>query len=372
MVIGFDAKRAFFNRSGLGSYSRNLLNSFFRFYPGNTYLLYCPYGKNKIKFADEADYSFRTPGEKIYKIFPSIWRTRGISRQINKDTPDIYHGLSSELPVSLKKSGIKTIVTVHDLIYIRFPGWYKVIDRNIYFRKTIHACKNSDHIIAISEQTKADIIKFTGTDPEKISVIYQDCHPSFYDLPDKERKEKLKKKYSLHDEYVLYVGTIEERKNLLSIIKALQINQLDIQLVVVGKKTPYYKKVSSYISRNNIKNITFLDTMNNEDLPAIYRMASCFIYPSVFEGFGIPVIEALVSEVPVITSKGSCFSEAGGPGTLYIDPYNPMELAEAITGILSNKSRSEQMIATGKEYVKKFRADLIAEQYMNLYRSVIG
>ncbi|MBN1388388.1 MAG: glycosyltransferase family 4 protein [Bacteroidales bacterium] len=371
MVIGFDAKRAFFNRSGLGSYSRNLLNSFFRFYPENKYLLYSPHGKNKIDFTDQENYMLRTPEKTMHKIFPSLWRTRGIITQIIDDNPDVYHGLSSELPVSLEKSGIKTLVTVHDLIYMRYPGLYKAIDRNIYFGKIKHACKNSDHIIAISEQTKDDIVKFTGIDSKKISVIYQDCHPSFYKVPDEEMKKKLQKKYSLQDEYLLYVGTIEERKNLLSIIRALEINRLDIQLVAVGKKTPYYNKVISYIRRSNIKNFTVLDTMNNEDLPAIYRMASCFIYPSVFEGFGIPIIEALVSEVPVITSKGSCFREAGGPGSLYIDPYNPGELAEAITSILSDKSLSDLMVKTGREYAKKFRAELIAEQYMNLYSKII-
>ncbi|MEA1887954.1 MAG: glycosyltransferase family 1 protein [Bacteroidota bacterium] len=371
MIIGFDAKRAFFNRSGLGSYSRNLLNSFFRFYPDNKYILYSPGRKNKLEFADQDNYILRTPEKTIYKIFPSLWRTRGIRNQIMKDNPDIYHGLSSELPVSLKKGGIKTIVTVHDLIYMRYPGLYKVIDRNIYFGKTIHACKNSDHIVAISEQTKADIVFFTGTDPKKISVIYQDCHPSFYKAPDEDKKEELRKKYSLPSAYLLYIGTIEERKNLLSIIKALEISRLDIPLVVVGKKTSYYKKVSSYISRNNIKNIRVLDTMNNEDLPALYRMAACFIYPSVFEGFGIPIIEALVSGVPVITSIGSCFREAGGPGSLYVDPTEPEELSEAIVSVINDKSRSDQMISKGKEYAQKFRAELIAEQYISLYRSVI-
>ncbi len=371
MIIGFDAKRAFFNRSGLGSYSRNLLTSFFRFYPENKYILYSPREKNRIAFSDQGKYILRTPEKAMHKTFPSLWRTKGISRQIIDDSPDIYHGLSSELPVSIKSNKIKTIVTVHDLIYMRYPGLYKAIDRNIYFRKTKHACNNADHIIAISEQTKTDIVNYTGTDPKKISVIYQDCHPSFYEIPNEVTKEELQSKYSLPVQYLLYVGTIEERKNLLSIIKALEINGPDIPLVVVGKKTSYYKKVSSYIRRNNIKNIIVLDTLNNEDLPGIYHMSVCFIYPSVFEGFGIPIIEALVSGVPVITSKGSCFREAGGPGSVYIDPYKPEELSKAIFSIISDKNRSDQMISTGREYAQKFRAEVIAEQYINLYRSVI-
>ena len=372
MVTGFDAKRAFHNRSGLGNYSRNLLKSFFRHYPENEYILYSPAGKNMIEFAGRENYILKSPEKPLHRVFPSLWRTKEVSRQVIKDGADIFHGLSSELPLSLDKSKIKTLVTVHDLIYLRYPDLYRRIDRDIYYRKTKYACVYSDHIIAISEQTKSDIINYMGVIPSRISVIYQDCHPSFYNTPGSHEKEEIKRKYSLPGNYLLYVGTIEERKNLLTLIRALEISNIDIPLVVVGRKTSYFKTVAEYIRKNRIRNIIFLEEVENTDLPAIYQGSSCFIYPSVFEGFGIPIIEALVSAVPVITSKGSCFREAGGPGSEYIDPADPAELAEALLKVTGDTSAARMMISKGKEHAKKFRAELIAGQYMDLYRSLTG
>ncbi len=292
MIIGFDAKRAFFNRSGLGNYSRNLLKSFFRYYPEKGYILYSPAAKSMIEFAEPHNYTLKTPEKAVHRAFPSLWRSRGISRQIKSDSPDIFHGLSSELPRSVPVH-IKKIVTIHDLIYMRYPQMYSPADRNIYYWKTRHACASADQIIAISEQTKTDIINFTGTDAGKITVIYQDCHPSFRVKAEEETKEALRKKYSLPGDYLLYVGTIEERKNLLSVVRALHTGNIDIPLVAIGRKTSYYRKVKAYIYSNNMHNIIFPDGVENEELPALYQMASCFIYPSVFEGFGIPIVEAL-------------------------------------------------------------------------------
>ncbi len=371
MIIGFDAKRAFYNRSGLGNYSRNLLNSFFRFYPENKYLLYSPGSKNRIEFAGKENYTLRTPSGITGKLFPSYWRTKGVRTDILKDGAEIYHGLSSELPLSLEGTNVNTFVTVHDLIYMRYPHLYKYADRNIYFRKTIYACRKADRVIAISEQTKEDIIHYTGTGQKKIAVIYQDCNPDFYNIPDEKKKEEVRQKYSLPRNYLLYVGTIEERKNLLSLVKAVEISKPGIPLVVIGKKTIYYKKVHDYIRNKSIPGIIFLENVSNEHLPVIYRLSSCFIYPSVFEGFGIPVIEALVSGTPVITSKGSCFREAGGPGSIYTDPHCPEEIAEAISDVTGDNDKAKKMVIDGYEHVKKFRADIIAGQYMELYRSIL-
>lgn len=369
MIIGFDAKRAFFNRSGLGNYSRNLLNSLFRYYPENRYILYSPAGRDMVKFAASRNYTVRTPEKAFHRAFPSAWRSRGVSRQIRSDSPDIFHGLSSELPRSLP-GNIKSIVTIHDLIYMRYPQMYSPVDRNIYYWKTRHACAKADQVIAISEQTKTDIMNFTGTDAAKIKVIYQDCHPSFRLKAGDETKEALRKKYSLPENYLLYVGTIEERKNLLSVVRAMHTGNIDIPLIVIGRKTSYYRKVKEYINSNSIPGIIFPEGVKNDELPALYQMASCFVYPSVFEGFGIPVIEALVSGVPVITSRGSCFSEAGGPASVYIDPHDHEELAAAIIKVISNRAVAEKMISEGRKYAQQFRAELIAGQYIRLYSSL--
>ena len=147
----------------------------------------------------------------------------------------LYHGLTNELPLGIHKSGIKTVVSIHDLIFIRFPELYPYFDRKIYKSKFKYACKIADKIIAISQQTKSDIIKYFGIKEEKIEVIYQGCHPIFQKPLPTEELERIKQQYQLPEKYVLNVGTIEKRKNLLSLVKAIKPLE-DINLVIVGKK----------------------------------------------------------------------------------------------------------------------------------------
>ena len=371
MRIGFDAKRAFFNSSGLGNYSRNLIESLTRYHPGNDYYLYTPREKGRISFNADVSCKLRSPERILHKIFRSSWRTKFISQIIKNDKLDIYHGLSGEIPVSLRKEKIKSAVTIHDMIYLRYPDLYNPIDRKIYFHKAQYACKNSDIVIAISEQTKTDIVNFTGINENRIKVVYQNCDQSFYETVSEEGRQALLKKINLPSNYLLNVGTIEKRKNLLTLVKAFHIIGEDIPLVVIGKKTDYYNKVADYISSNGIKNIIFPENISSCDLPAIYQMATAFVYPSVFEGFGIPIIEALVSRLPVITSIGGCFPEAGGPSTIYINPEDPYELSEAIRQISDNSSLRKKMAENGFGYARRFSAENISNDYIEAYRSVI-
>lgn len=371
--IGFDAKRAFFNSSGLGNYSRNLLSAFVNNYPENTYYLFTPKIKNRFILANDDKFRLITPGLFVHKLIHPLWRTFFMTDDIKRIKPDIFHGLSQELPAGIEKTGIRSIITVHDLIFLRFPQYYKWIDTKIYTKKLIHACRISDWIIAISNQTKEDIINFLKVSPEKISVIYQGCNPYFRSNFSKEYDLTIRKKYNLPERYLLYVGTVEERKNLLGIVKAVHSANISIPLIIVGRKVnPYYNTVLNYITSNKLNNIIFTENILNSDLPAIYRNAECFIYTSFFEGFGIPLLEALVSRTPVITSKGGCFAEAAGPGSLYVDPSNPEEIGEAICKVTGNKELRDKMITRGTDHTKNFSDDVIAGAYMKLYHSVLN
>jgi glycosyltransferase involved in cell wall biosynthesis len=370
--IGFDAKRAFFNRSGLGNYSRSLLDLLSKKYPENSYYLFSPETENRIKIVNEARFTLIEPERKIFKIFGSLWRLKFMNSDIMRQKLEIFHGLSQELPSGIKKTGVKSVVTVHDLIFMRYPGFYNWIDTKIYYWKLIYACRVSDFIVAISEQTKSDLIQFLKVSPEKITVIYQGCSSVYWKKYSDEIHNEIRKKYNFPERYLLYVGTIEERKNLLGLIKALDVGNISMPLVVIGRKADkYYKKVQKYISSRKIKNIIFPEHILNNELPVIYRDAECFIYPSLFEGFGIPLLEALVSGTPVITSTGGCFSEAGGPGSIYVDPHNPEKISEAIMEVVNNKSTREKMISIGTDYANNFKDDTIADSYMKLYQSLL-
>ena len=372
MRIGFDAKRAFFNRSGLGNYSRFIIQSLINNYQGNEYVLYSPKAQNRINFlGPDSNHKLVTPRKIIHQKFPSYWRSMAMAGEFSQDNIQIFHGLSGEIPKNITRFNVKSVVTIHDLIFLRFPDLYKSIDRKVYTKKFRFACENADKIIAISQQTKEDIIQFFNIDSNKIEVIYQSCNQRFHTTSPNDEKKEVKDLYKLPDNYLLYVGTIEKRKNLLSIVKALHQGKIDTPLVVVGKKTPYFEEVNNYIKEFNLRNIRFLKNVPDHHLPALYQMASVFIYPSVFEGFGIPILEALFSKLPVITSKGSCFPEAGGPSSIYIDPENYQELAESIKNALENNELRSKMIKDGLDHAQNFRHELIAKQLNNLYQELI-
>lgn len=371
MRIGFDAKRAFFNRSGLGNYSRNLINGLQKFHPNNNYILFSPTINNRISLQNEDKLDIISPKKRVDKIFSSFWRSKKIASLYQKHHLDIYHGLSHELPFSKRKRNTKLVVTIHDLIFLRFPEFYKPIDRIIHLKKVKYSCKTADVIVAISEQTKQDLIDFIGVDERKIQVIYQGCNPIFEKETSNETKNAIREKYNLPHNYLLYVGTIERRKNLLNLVKGIHEKDISNPLVVVGRKTDYFDEVMDYINSNQIDRVFFLSVKDNEDLPPIYQMAKCFIYPSLFEGFGIPVLEALFSKTPVITSIGSCFSEAGGPNSIYIDPANSEEIGNAILSVLQNQEKAELMIQEGLKHANSLSEKSVADNYISLYKNLI-
>jgi glycosyltransferase involved in cell wall biosynthesis len=372
MRIGFDAKRAFFNKSGLGSYSRNLIQGLSDKYPENEYLLYTPGLNYELFEPTEKCIRVIGPERLLHRIFRSYWRSFYLSHQLPKDKIDIYHGLTHEIPYHFPKKQIRSIVTIHDLIFLRLPHMYRFFDRVIYEKKFRYSCEASDRIIAVSQQTADDITEFFNISPAKIDVVYQGCNPVFNTEVPLIEKEILRMKYLLPKSFILYVGTIEERKNLLTLIKALHYGKIDMPLVVIGKPTPYLNKIIEFIERHSLINIIFCDIVQNQDLPGLYQLADLFVYPSIFEGFGIPILEALYSRVPVITSRASSMTEVGGDFTLYVDPNNVEEMAAAIKKVLFDRDLQENMITEGYRHARKFDGDKVAANIIQVYHKVLG
>ncbi|MGQ7854824.1 glycosyltransferase family 4 protein [Pedobacter sp. WC2501] len=369
LKIGYDGKRAANNLTGLGNYSRSLIEHLASQYPEHEYLVYTP----KVKAARQIDAFFEKDniGLKLPKNGPFLWRTLNILKDLNQDGCQIFHGLSHEIPLAIQHTRIKSIVTIHDLIFLLFPQYYKFIDRKLYGWKSKSACKRANKIIAISEKTKQDIIDLYGISPEKIEVIYQSCDDSFKTAFDAATLSRIKATYKLPEKYILNVGTIEERKNLKLAVQALNEVSEECKLVVIGKQTAYFKTVEKEIEKLGLKNrIVFLKNIPFADLPGIYQMASVFVYPSFYEGFGIPIIEALYSGVPVVAATGSCLEEAGGPDSLYISPNDAKGLAKAINQILESPQQQKEMKEKGLEFVQKFNSNLVTQQLMDCYLSL--
>ncbi|RNL54117.1 glycosyltransferase family 4 protein [Pedobacter jejuensis] len=371
LKIGFDGKRAANNLTGLGNYSRSLIEALAKQFPENEYLVYSP----KVKSAKQID-SFLSNENVTLKLPQSgnfLWRSLNILKDLAKDNVQLYHGLSHEIPFAIQHTRIKSVVTIHDLIFLRYPQYYSFIDRKLYKWKSISACKRADKIIAISEKTKADVVEFYGVNADKIEVIYQSCDDSFKKPFDTATLSRIKAKYKLPEKFILNVGTIEERKNLKLIVQALKDVNEDYKLVVIGKKTTYFKVVKQEIERLELqKRVIFLENIPFADLPGIYQMANLFVYPSFYEGFGIPIIEALYSGIPTIAATGSCLEEAGGPDSIYINPNHKDELALEINKVLESPILQKEMKAKGLEFVQKFNSPLVTQQLMNCYKNILA
>lgn len=363
MKIAFDAKRFFHNTSGLGNYSRDLVRILAMYFPENEYILL-----NKNKSERAADLLSFPNVHFVETTKGNFSRQLKMGKDAQQQNANIFHGLSGELPLKWDKKPIKKIVTIHDLIFVRYPQYYSFFDRKIHFWKFKKAADSADKIIAISEQTKRDIIQFLNIPESKIVVIYQGCHKAFKEQQSEDFIQQTKEKFDLPERFVLNVGTIEERKNLLNIVKALK--DTDIPLVVVGKKTKYFKKVEPFVRENKMK-VYFLEGVSMDELAVIYKLADIFIYPSLFEGFGIPVIEALFSKTVVITSNTSCLPEAGGPDSVYIDPKNPLDIQAKIKFLWQNESERKRRAEKGFEFVQKFNDQSIAKELIKIYENIL-
>ena len=365
MKIAFDAKRFFHNTSGLGNYSRDLVRILSKYFPENEYILL-----NKNKSERGSDILENSNVHFVETSKGTMSRQFKMGKNAQKENADIFHGLSGELPLKWDKKPIKKIVTIHDLIFVRYPQYYSFFDRKIHLWKFKKAANSANKIIAISEQTKRDIIQFLKVPENKIEVIYQGCHKAFKEQQSNELIQNTKQKFNLPERFILNVGTIEERKNLLNIVKA--IKGTEIPLVVVGKKTKYFQKITGFIQKNKMeKQIHFLEGVSMDELAVIYKLADIFVYPSFFEGFGIPVIEALYSKTVTITSNTSCLPEAGGPDSVYIYPNNYLDIQSKIKFLWDNESERKRRADKGFEFVQKFNDEPISNQLMSLYKKIL-
>ena len=367
-IIGFDAKRIVRNGTGLGSYGRTLVNDLAK-YP-LTLRLYAPdEGRDDLRnqIVQSEHISFHIP----HSTFHPFWRSYGMVKDLKRDGVQLYHGLSGELPVGIRKSGIKSVVTIHDLIFLRHPEFYNPIDVKLYTWKFRQTLREADHIIAISECTKRDILEYGGQDvsEDKITLVYQSCSPRFdisrTPAPSHPRTPETKR-------YILSVGSIEARKNTLLAVKALPYLPSDVSLVLVGRHTKYTDTILAYAKEHQLEHrVKVMHGVPDTDLPALYAGAEAFVYPSVYEGFGIPIIEAISCGLPVVACTGSCLEEAGGPDSFYVAPDDFLGMANAIRRSLKGADGREERIKRSMDYIQRFNGNDVAGQVYELYKKLL-
>lgn len=370
ITIAYDAKRAFLNYRGLGNYCRNLFGQMSKYYGEHKYLLCTPKDTQLYPWLGNTPFE-RVMPTGLWLLTPSLWRRHGIPQSLKERNIDIFHGLSQELPVGIEKLGCKTIVTMHDAIFMRYPELYSATYRLSFIRRNQSACKRADLIVAISEQTKRDYIDFFGVEENRIRVVYQGCNDIYWQPIPEWQLQDVSQQHKLPSSYILSVGALEERKNHIRLIKSIASAKIDLPLVLVGKGNDkrihtLYNTAKQYGVR-----LYILTDVQLEHLPAIYHLASVFAYPSVFEGFGIPILEAARCKTPIVTSTGTCFEEIVKEGAMYASPFDVDAIGDAIKTTLTDKKQTSKRITIALAETEKFHAENIAREMMNTYTSLL-
>jgi len=378
MNIGIDAKRIFFNHSGLGNYGRRFYQALSQGNDSDSFYLYTP-----RKIADNNPYlnvvgesnSLVIEPEKSWQriMSGSLWRSSLINEQLRKDEIEIYYGLSNEIPFGIKRTKARSVAIIHDLIFLRYPELYPSFDVFFYKKKTRYACKYADYIIAASEQTKSDIVDFYHTPADRITVIYPGTDPSFYSREAVDSKEF----FNPSNDYIISIGAITPRKNLMKTIQAFVKvkDSTGLDLVVVGTAVGLGKKylasIMDYIDQHSIRDrVHFLGNVPYKYLPSLCRNARLLVYPSQFEGFGMPIVEGQFSKIPVITSKGGCFPEAGGDGAVYVTPDDVEEIAGWIEKLSGAGTFRDELISKGLLHAERFKQSQIRDDIITFHSAV--
>lgn len=356
MRIGIDIQTTLGQKVGFGYYVENLI-------------------KNLKKYDQKNEYFFFRPKREKDLSTPErfIWDQITLPYKAKKAKVEVLHQPCFSVPIFYNQ---KIVVTVHDLISIFFPKNIPFVSCLFFSKWMPFSYKKADKIIAISKQTKKDIQDILSLPSEKIEVIYEAVGEEYKKINDQKTLEKIRKKYNLNFDFILHVGTIEPRKNLEFLVKAyaktLSKFNLKPKLVIVGKRGWYYSGLFKLIKKLNLeKNIIFTGYVEAEDLPILYNLASLFVFPSLYEGFGLPPLEALACGCPVICSNTSSLPEVVGEAGILLAPNDQEAWAFHINKILNNEKLKKGLVEKGFKRSSKFSWKECALKTISVYEKVL-
>lgn len=351
MTIGIDASRAFVKkRTGTENYAYQLLKHIAKIDRSNHYILYTN-GSNVVDFALPSNFWVKSIP------LPRLWTQVGLASRTFFDPVKTLFIPSHTLPV-IRRPRMKTVVTIHGLEYEYLPQHYQFPQKLLLNRSTEYAVRHADCLIAVSRWTKEELVRRLGADPQKIKVIYEGVDVDQFKV-DKSAKTRVKRKYKIRGDFILFVGTIQPRKNLERLVEAFKLLLFDysgpLSLVLAGKKGWMYDKILTAPKRFGVGDkVKFLGHVPDSDLVALYHGARVFCLPSLMEGFGLPVLEAMASGCPVVASRVGALPEVMGKAGLLVNPKKANEIADALSLVLKNPGLSEDLREKGLRRVKSF------------------
>lgn len=294
-----------------------------------------------------------------------------LPRALNTLQPDVFH-CQYILPPRVKA---KSVVTIHDLAHEHHPEFSPRLEA-LRMRKLVRwSARRADHIITVSEYSARDIEQIYGVPRSKITVAYQAAAETFRPRDKQSCRLHLEKAYGLRSPFLLYVGRVQARKNLVRLVEAfarVRRQHTDLRLVIVGKPDLHYEKLLARVDALSLKEaVVFPGYVSGDELPLFYNAAEMFIFPSLFEGFGLPVMESMASGVPTITSAGSCLAEIAGDGALLVDPMSVDSIAETIARVLENPDLKKQLMERGLRRSASFSTESFAGKILEVYRSLV-
>lgn len=374
MKIGFDASRILtLQRTGTENYSFYLAQHLAKKDRKNLYTLYFRRSPNRKELESIIQ---KNPNFRVKVIpWPRLWTQGGLAWECLRHPLDLLFVPAHTLPV-IRRSSLKSVVTIHDLGF-EYLSEYHQFPQKLYLDKaTKFAARYATQLIAVSRATKRDLIKRFDVPEEKITVVYEGVDQEKFKVQSSKLKtEEVKRKYDIRGDYILFVGTIQPRKNLRRLVEAFsKIANKDLELVIVGRPGWMFEEIYSAPHDFGVEErVKFLGHVEDEDLADLYRGASCFVLPSLYEGFGLPVLEAMASGIPVVTSCTSSLPEVGGDAAVYVDPYKVSSISAGLAGVIGGSEGFRRSLTRkGFRQVEKFSWEKCAQETLAVFEKVAG
>jgi glycosyltransferase involved in cell wall biosynthesis len=367
--IAIDARKL--HDFGIGTYIRNLLRHLSRLDRENEYVLLCH--ESDMGVAGTLGENFRTVLEQAANY--SMSEQFHIPLVLMREKPDVFHAPHYVLPVAVRS---RSVVTIHDCIHLMFPQYLPNRAAYAYARGAMwSAARRSDRILTVSEASKRDILHFFNVPPEKIVVVYNGIDERFWMQPSSEEVARVRERFQLDHGFVLYAGTIKPHKNLVRLIEAFAALRKgefeELKLLIIGDEISKLPALRRAVHIHKLhKHVRFLGFLPDETLAALYRLAAVFVFPSLYEGFGLPPLEAMASGTPVVTSNVSSLPEVAGDAAILVDPYDVSSIVDGVRRVLTDPLLADELRKKGLTRARDFSWERSVARTHDIYRLVGG